>query len=155
MEAQARHRRIDVTGFAGLAASLAIAATVAVILVQRMSFNARAMPAAATVAGTPVYGSADSRSRRRLARILREVGHWFDYTYEWNGRTYLGHDCTPDAPGPTVEVLVDPSDPSVSATRPHPTGNIAVLLAFSTLLVLVSASRVDWRGLRGEPEAGG
>jgi hypothetical protein len=145
------HRRIDVTGFAGLAISLALTATVAVILVQRVSFNARATPATATVAGTPVYGPADSRSRRRLARLTREVGHWFDYTYEWNGRTHLGHDCTPDAPGPTVEVLVDPHDPSMSATQPRTTGNMTVLLAFSALLVLVFASRVDWRGLRGEP----
>jgi hypothetical protein len=39
----------------------------------------------------------------------------------------------------------------MSATQPRTTGNMTVLLAFSALLVLVFASRVDWRGLRGEP----
>lgn len=151
MASEASHRRIDVPGLAGLAMSLVLTVTVCVVLAQRMSFNARAQTGRATVVGTPTYGPADSRSRRRIARLTREVGHWFDYTYEWKGRTYRGHDATPDAPGPTVEILVDPGDPSVSATTPERTGAMTVLLAFGALLVLVSASRVDWAGLRGTP----
>lgn len=151
MSGSAPQRRIDVPGLAGLAVSIALSVAVAVVLAQRMSFNARAKTVSATVVGTPTYGPADSRSRWRIARLTREVGHWFDYTYEWNGRTYRGHDATADVPGPSVEILVDPIDPSVSATTPERTGDMALLLAFGALLVLVSASRVDWAGLRGTP----